>query len=125
VIICRWQSTIRHQASSGFGHDRLMQRLRLSRIDRFRNLRVAGVLLLQGTRRELSTTDARRVIERVSRMLNCGKWYDPISERWVEPRETRSQGVLNQSGSEHIQDRQRKAETQRIWRALVDCCARD
>lgn len=44
-------------------------------------------------------------------MVNPGKWYDPISERWIAPREN------------HVLELQRTVEIQRIWRALVDCCA--
>ncbi|MCP3390160.1 hypothetical protein NLM27_15380 [Bradyrhizobium sp. CCGB12] len=57
-------------------------------------------------------------------MMTLGQWYDPISERWIEPRDTKiatSPGVEDDA----VFDRQRTLQVERIWRALVDCCARN
>ncbi|MBR1128973.1 hypothetical protein [Bradyrhizobium iriomotense] len=58
-------------------------------------------------------------------MTNLGKWYDPISERWVAPREPRHGTISSEASENHVRERERTVEVQRIWRALVDCCARD
>ncbi|WP_167523428.1 hypothetical protein [Bradyrhizobium sacchari] len=58
-------------------------------------------------------------------MANLGKWYDPISERWIAPREPRQQTTASQANENHVLEFERTVEVQRIWRALVDCCARD
>jgi len=55
--------------------------------------------------------------------LNIGKWYDPISERWIVPRETRTMGY-DQSTTEKVPETHERREAQRIWDLLVDCCAR-
>jgi hypothetical protein len=55
-------------------------------------------------------------------MLNPGRWYDPISERWIAPREMRSQLTPPQPTANHVIELQRTVEIQRIWRLLVDCC---
>lgn len=55
--------------------------------------------------------------------MNIGKWYDPISERWIVPRETRAIAGYDQSSTEKVPERHEKGETQRIWELLVDCCA--
>ncbi|WP_375305110.1 hypothetical protein WI560_23770 [Bradyrhizobium sp. A11] len=54
--------------------------------------------------------------------VNIGKWYDPISERWIVPRETHAIVRYGRSGAEP--EGQERRETQRIWQLLVDCCAR-
>lgn len=57
-------------------------------------------------------------------MIHPGKWYDPISERWIAPRKPRlappSRAIEN-----HVLELERTIEVQRIWRELVDCCARN
>jgi hypothetical protein len=58
-------------------------------------------------------------------VVNLGKWYDPISERWIAPRAMRSQLTSPQPSENHVLELQRSIEVKRIWRALVDCCARD
>jgi hypothetical protein len=54
---------------------------------------------------------------------NLGKWYDPISERWIAPRELHSETRSPHTNENHVLELQRTVEIQRIWRALVDCCA--
>ena len=56
-------------------------------------------------------------------MVNLGKWYDPISERWIAPREFRSATPSPRASENHVLEMQRSVEIQRIWRLLVDCCA--
>jgi hypothetical protein len=56
-------------------------------------------------------------------LVNLGKWYDPISERWIAPRQTHSEGTSSRTNENHVLELQRTVEIQRIWRALVDCCA--
>jgi hypothetical protein len=58
-------------------------------------------------------------------VVNLGKWYDPISERWIAPREPRLEAASPQTSENHVLELQRTVEIRRIWRALVDCCARD
>jgi len=53
--------------------------------------------------------------------MNIGKWYDPISERWVVPRQTRAD--YGRSSVEKVPEGHARDEAQRIWRLLVDCCA--
>ena len=69
----------------------------------------------------LSPTTRRRDIE----LINPSRWYDPISERWIEPREMRSEPTPPQPSANHVVELQRTVEIKRIWRALVDCCARE
>ncbi|WP_212092142.1 hypothetical protein [Bradyrhizobium tunisiense] len=54
--------------------------------------------------------------------MNIGKWYDPISERWIEPRETRAIAGYDQSSAEKAPESHERGEAQRIWQLLVDCC---
>lgn len=56
-------------------------------------------------------------------MVNPGKWYDPISERWIAPRELHPEARPPHTSENHVLELQRTVEIQRIWRALVDCCA--
>ncbi|MGY3240235.1 hypothetical protein ACVWZ4_006454 [Bradyrhizobium sp. USDA 4472] len=56
-------------------------------------------------------------------MVTPSKWYDPISERWIAPREQHSEAASLHSSENHVLEMQRSAEIQRIWRLLVDCCA--
>jgi hypothetical protein len=56
-------------------------------------------------------------------VVNPGKWYDPISERWIAPRELHSEARSPHTNENHVLELQRTVEIQRIWRALVDCCA--
>jgi hypothetical protein len=58
-------------------------------------------------------------------VVSLGKWYDPISERWIVPREPRPETPSSPTSENHVLELQRTVEIQRIWRALVDCCARD
>ncbi|EJN15565.1 hypothetical protein PMI42_00857 [Bradyrhizobium sp. YR681] len=58
-------------------------------------------------------------------MVNLGKWYDPISERWIAPRAPRLQTAPCHATENHILELEKTIEVQRIWRALVDCCARN
>jgi hypothetical protein len=55
--------------------------------------------------------------------MNIGKWYDPISEQWIVPRETRTIAGYGQPSAEQGPDAHERGETQRIWDLLVDCCA--
>ncbi|WP_445221845.1 hypothetical protein ACKWRH_19070 [Bradyrhizobium sp. Pa8] len=57
-------------------------------------------------------------------MVNLGKWYDPISERWIAPRQSRLEEISSPANENHVLELQRTIEVKRIWRALVDCCAR-
>jgi hypothetical protein len=52
-----------------------------------------------------------------------GKWYDPISQRWIVPREERPAAAYSQSSAEKGLDTRKTGEVQRIWDLLVDCCA--
>jgi hypothetical protein len=56
-------------------------------------------------------------------VVNLGKWYDPISERWIAPRELHSVAIPSHVSENQILELQRTIEIQRIWRLLVDCCA--
>jgi hypothetical protein len=58
-------------------------------------------------------------------LVSPGKWYDPISERWIAPREMRLKATSPEPCANHVLELQRTLEIKRIWRALVDCCARD
>lgn len=53
------------------------------------------------------------------------KWYDPISERWIAPRQSRLEAPPSHTSENHVLEFERTVEVQRIWRALVDCCARE
>jgi len=56
--------------------------------------------------------------------MTPGKWYDPISERWIAPRELHVVPPSPPHASEnHVLEMQRSIEIQRIWRLLVDSCA--
>lgn len=55
--------------------------------------------------------------------VSIGKWYDPISERWIVPRETRTIAGYGQSSTAKVPEDRERGETQRIWELLVDCCA--
>ena len=56
-------------------------------------------------------------------MVTPGKWYDPISERWIAPRELQTVASSPLASENHVLEMQRSVEIQRIWRLLVDCCA--
>lgn len=56
-------------------------------------------------------------------MITPGRWYDPISERWIMPRQPRIAATSSDAGVHHILQLERTAEIQRIWRTLVDSCA--
>ena len=56
-------------------------------------------------------------------MVTPGKWYDPISERWMAPREIHTATASPHASENHVLEMQRSIEIQRIWRLLVDCCA--
>lgn len=57
-------------------------------------------------------------------VTSLGRWYDPISERWIEPRDTPT-ATSPRAENDAAFERQRKLQAERIWRALVDCCARE
>lgn len=54
-----------------------------------------------------------------------GKWYDPLSERWIAPREARVKATSSPASENHVLELERTIEIQRIWRALTDCCTRN
>jgi hypothetical protein len=56
-------------------------------------------------------------------LVTPGKWYDPISERWIAPRELQTVASSPRASENHVLEMQRSVEIQRIWRLLVDCCA--
>ncbi|WP_082906129.1 hypothetical protein [Bradyrhizobium centrolobii] len=56
--------------------------------------------------------------------MNIGKWYDPISQRWIVPREESPIATFSQASTEKRLDTRKSREAQRIWDLLVDCCAR-
>jgi len=56
--------------------------------------------------------------------MMIGKWYDPISQRWIVPREERPVAGHSESSPEKGPETRKTAEAQRIWDLLVDCCAR-
>jgi hypothetical protein len=56
--------------------------------------------------------------------MNIGKWYDPISERWIAPREARTIAANDRSSAKQAPEAHKREEAQRIWNLLVDCCAR-
>ncbi len=56
--------------------------------------------------------------------MNIGKWYDPITQRWIVPREANPIAIFSQANTEKGMDRHESAEAQRIWELLVDCCGR-
>jgi hypothetical protein len=56
--------------------------------------------------------------------MTLGRWYDPISERWIEPRDRRT-ATSPRAEDESAFESRRTQQVDRIWRALVDCCARD
>ncbi|MCK1358571.1 hypothetical protein [Bradyrhizobium sp. 199] len=55
--------------------------------------------------------------------MNIGKWYDPISERWIVPREARAFAAYGLPSAEKVPEDQERGEAQRIWQLLIDCCA--
>jgi hypothetical protein len=54
-------------------------------------------------------------------VMNIGKWYDPISQHWIEPREVIPVTACAQSSAETVLDLRRRSEAERIWHLLVDC----
>ncbi|MCK1383623.1 hypothetical protein [Bradyrhizobium sp. 21] len=52
-----------------------------------------------------------------------GKWYDPISQRWIVPREACPVAAYSQSSADQGFETRKSGEVQRIWDLLVDCCA--
>jgi len=58
-------------------------------------------------------------------LLMTSRWYDPISERWIAPRPSRLEAPPSHTSENHVLEFERTVEIQRIWRALVDCCARE
>lgn len=63
--------------------------------------------------------------EGATHLFSLGKWYDPISERWIEPRRARLEAALPTPAANYLLDLQTTVEVKRIWRALVDCCTHD
>ncbi|UPK40751.1 hypothetical protein IVB18_08370 [Bradyrhizobium sp. 186] len=57
--------------------------------------------------------------------MNIGKWYDPISQRWIMPRETTPVAACAQSSAENVLNNHTRGEAERIWHLLVECCARE
>lgn len=57
--------------------------------------------------------------------MMSGKWYDPLSERWIAPREARVKATSSPASENHVLELERTIEIQRIWRALTDCCTRN
>ena len=57
--------------------------------------------------------------------MNIGKWYDPISQRWIMPREINPETAHTQSSAEHVLGIRRRDDAERIWHLLVECCARE
>jgi hypothetical protein len=57
-------------------------------------------------------------------LVTPDKWYDPISERWIAPRELNVVPPSPGASENHVLEMQRSVEIQRIWRLLVDSCAR-
>jgi hypothetical protein len=55
--------------------------------------------------------------------MTIGKWYDPISQRWIVPREVRPVAACSRSSAEKVPEVHEMGEAQRIWDLLVDCCA--
>lgn len=84
------------------------------RMDR---IRARAALLLS-----VSICESIRVTE-----TTIGKWYDPISQRWIVPREIRPAAAHLQSSEQKLLETCKsgdtRAEAQRIWDLLVDCCA--
>ncbi|QIP04725.1 hypothetical protein [Bradyrhizobium symbiodeficiens] len=71
-----------------------------------------------------ATLDRRKICESIAVTgMNIGKWYDPISERWIVPREARAIAGYGRSNAEKAPEDHAKGEAQRIWQLLVDCCA--
>lgn len=58
-------------------------------------------------------------------LVSPGKWYDPISERWIEPRPVHLEAISPGPGENHVLELEKTIELKRIWRALVDCCTHD
>lgn len=52
--------------------------------------------------------------------MSIGKWYDPISERWIAPPEAKSEGDRPRPDTETSSDVRNSREAQRIWNLLVD-----
>jgi hypothetical protein len=55
--------------------------------------------------------------------MNIGKWYDPISEQWIVPRETRTAAGYGRLSAESALETHARGEAQRIWDLLVVSCA--
>jgi hypothetical protein len=55
--------------------------------------------------------------------LNIGKWYDPISERWIKTREVLPVTAGLPSNTEKVVEIRQAERARRIWQLLVDCCA--
>ncbi|WP_339031612.1 hypothetical protein WI604_08745 [Bradyrhizobium symbiodeficiens] len=71
-----------------------------------------------------ATLDRRKICESIAVTgMNIGKWYDPISERWIVPREARAIAGYGRSSAEKAPEGHAKGESQRIWQLLVDSCA--
>jgi hypothetical protein len=80
-------------------------------------------LRFEATARRITALTQARGLIGVSE-LNIGKWYDPISQRWIVPRELPSNAPRWQARAETVLKIQTGEKTQRIWELLVDCCAR-
>lgn len=56
--------------------------------------------------------------------MKMSKWYDPMSQRWIVPRETIPASISPLTIAEEALESGRKCEAERIWHALIDCCTR-
>ncbi|WGD54212.1 hypothetical protein QA641_10115 [Bradyrhizobium sp. CB1650] len=56
--------------------------------------------------------------------MNIKKWYDPITQRWIVPREVIPVASYSEPSTEEELETLESGETERIWDLLVDCCAR-
>jgi hypothetical protein len=50
-------------------------------------------------------------------VFNLGKWFDPISERWIEEREVRPVPSVSRDATKFDHE---DREVQRIWQAVID-----
>ena len=57
-------------------------------------------------------------------LSTIGRWYDPISERWITPVQRGPQTVQWYTDRGSALDADHRVEAERIWDALLDCCSR-
>jgi hypothetical protein len=63
-------------------------------------------------------------VSELARVTDIGKWYDPVSQRWIELREAYPEAVCAQPRADRLSEFHDANEVHRIWQALLDCCAR-